>query len=176
MPRRFETGDTPLSGVITSNRTMNESRPEGDATDMKPLEGMSKEEVIEKVRAVEKRLDEMTALYDRAPVGYCTIDKNGRIREINLTAARLLGVPRDKLVGRSFQSVASLEHEDAFLDHVRACLWATGQVVSEVALHETGDTRSLRLVSDPVLDENDVVTACHTALIDITDLKQLEER
>ena len=156
---------------------MDESPPEDDATDAKPLDAMSKEEVIEEVRTVRRRLNEMTALYDRAPVGYCTLDKDGRIREINLTAAALIGVPREELLGRAFTSVASLEHEDRFLAHMRACVQPTEQVVSELALtHRTGGIRTLRLVSDPVTDSRGIVTACRTAFIDITDLKELEER
>src|SRR5262245_47918519 len=154
------------AGHAIETETMNERRPEDDLTGAKPLDAMSRQEAIEEVRAVRKRLEEMTALYDRAPVGFCTLDTDGRIREINLTAAGIIEVPRDELLGRSFPSVASLEHEDSFLAHMRACAEATGQVVSEAALtRRTGGTRRLRLVSDPVYDEKDVVTACRTALI-----------
>ncbi len=39
-------------------------------------------------------------LYDLAPLGYLTFDKNGLIQEANLTAATLLGVARDDLVNK----------------------------------------------------------------------------
>jgi PAS domain S-box-containing protein len=37
-------------------------------------------------------------LYEMAPVGYVTISNNGLILEANLTAALLLGLPRNDLV------------------------------------------------------------------------------
>lgn len=43
--------------------------------------------------------DHYARLYDRAPVGYCTLDRSGIIREINLTGASMLGNERGRLTG-----------------------------------------------------------------------------
>jgi PAS domain S-box-containing protein len=43
-------------------------------------------------------------LYDLAPVGYFTLSEEGLILEANLTAAKLLGVPRGALVKQPFSS------------------------------------------------------------------------
>ncbi len=40
--------------------------------------------------------------YDLAPVGYLTVGKNGVILQANLTTATLLGLPRDRLIGKVF--------------------------------------------------------------------------
>ena len=46
--------------------------------------------------------DRFIDLYDFAPVGYLTLDRGGRITELNLTGAALLGAPRKSLIGRHF--------------------------------------------------------------------------
>ena len=41
------------------------------------------------------------ALYDQAPVGYCTLSEQGMILTANLTAATLLGVPWEGMIGQA---------------------------------------------------------------------------
>jgi PAS domain S-box-containing protein len=48
-------------------------------------------------------------LYDLAPIGYCTLDRSGRLRQVNLRGAELLGAPREALVGRSFDGLLAPE-------------------------------------------------------------------
>jgi PAS domain-containing protein len=51
---------------------------------------------------MEAQLEKYTELYDFAPVGYFSLDKQGSILEVNLTGGALLGVERSRLIGRSF--------------------------------------------------------------------------
>ena len=53
---------------------------------------------------LEQALDRFLDLYDFAPVGYLTLSKEGLIRDANLTAAGILNVERDLLVGRPFET------------------------------------------------------------------------
>src|SRR5262245_37547929 len=119
-----------------------------------------------------------TDLYEFAPVGYCTLDLDGRIRKINLTASALLGVPREELIDRPFPTAAQLKERAPFLAHMRRCARTAERVTSEVVLAPRGSrgARAVQLVSDSVRDEHGEATECRTVLVDITDLKAMEGR
>jgi PAS domain S-box-containing protein len=53
---------------------------------------------------LETVLNRQVQLYDYAPVGYLTVDCNAVLRELNRTAATLLGLERECLLGRSLES------------------------------------------------------------------------
>jgi PAS domain-containing protein len=53
---------------------------------------------------LEATLIRQVQLYDFAPVGCFTVDRSTALRELNLTAARMLGSGRDQLLGRSLGS------------------------------------------------------------------------
>jgi len=63
------------------------------------------EEELQRTRAeLEASLQRQVQLYDFAPVGCLTVDAIGVIRELNLTAATMLGAGRDQLPGRSLDA------------------------------------------------------------------------
>lgn len=53
-------------------------------------------------------------LYDLAPVGYCTLSEAGLILEANLTAAVLLGVSRNNLVGQLMSKFVHKEDQNNY--------------------------------------------------------------
>ena len=56
-------------------------------------------------------------LYDFAPVGYFTLDKKALIKQVNLTGADLLGLPRSKLIDTKFSRFISPDFQDEFYFH-----------------------------------------------------------
>src|SRR6516225_3070822 len=72
---------------------------------------------IEELRRSQEELEasrnKYALLYDFAPVGYFSVDRDGVIRSANLTGARLLAVERDVLANRRFEEFVA--DNDRFL-------------------------------------------------------------
>jgi diguanylate cyclase (GGDEF)-like protein/PAS domain S-box-containing protein len=133
---------------------------------------MQNEELRHSREELEKALEKYTDLYDFAPVGYFTIDREEDISATNLSGAGLLGVERSRLIGRRFgQFVTGKYRPDfsAFLDKVFNC---KGKEACELELLNKGDLP--RVVQIEAL-----ATAsgqeCRLALIDITGRRKAEE-
>jgi len=62
------------------------------------------EELRRSREELEAALNRQTQLYDQAPAGYFTVDRDTVVSELNLTGAGLLGVEPDYLRGRSLDS------------------------------------------------------------------------
>jgi PAS domain S-box-containing protein len=64
------------------------------------------DEELRRSRAeLEAALARQVQLYDFAPVGYLTVDRGTALRELNLTAAGILGSERNQLLGRTLDSL-----------------------------------------------------------------------
>ena len=74
---------------------------------------LQQEELRSAQSELETALVRQTALVERAPAGFMTIDTGTVLREINLAGARLLGTARDDLLGRPLASLLSVASADA---------------------------------------------------------------
>jgi PAS domain S-box-containing protein len=124
-----------------------------------------------------RNLERYIDLYDFAPVGYCTLDAAGHIQDINLRGAELLGAPRRELRGRLLSTVAPLEDSRRFRTHLKQCVETKARVTNELAfsLGKRG-TRTVQIISDPVVDSSGATIGCRTAFVDISETKQLENK
>ncbi len=73
---------------------------------------MQNQELCGAQLALEEARDRYIDLYEFAPVGYASLDENGRIKQANLTTATLLGVERSKLLGRPLAAFMLRGHAD----------------------------------------------------------------
>lgn len=132
------------------------------------------------LRTAQRQLEEAATryadLYDFAPVGYCTLAADGRVEEINLTGARLLGLPREGALGRLFTEVAPLRDRAVFLSHLARCVKEGRRVVSEVVLARGPGPCTLQLISEPLRTDSGPVTTWRTVMIDVSAQKKLEEK
>jgi PAS domain S-box-containing protein len=109
-------------------------------------------------------------LYDRAPLGYLTLDGRGCIREINQTAAQLLGWSLAHLMGRPLLPHITSADRKVFLKHLWDCRHSPDQVTTVLRL-TTKDLgqRYVQFASTPTDEFGNRPTWCRTAIFDITE-------
>src|SRR5215467_10922342 len=73
-------------------------------------------------------------LYDFSPIGYASLNEDGKIAEINITGGKLLGENPHKLIGRLFIDFIVPEDSQAFKLHLRRCRWSGHQRSIELRL------------------------------------------
>jgi len=114
-------------------------------------------------------------LYDFAPVGYLTFNREGLIVEANLTAAKQLGRERARILDAPFFLYVLDRDRDAFYLHL-AKVFKTGEPQTcEVRLRAMGGEEFYaRLESIPV-ETADGRCICRTSIIDISQAKLAEQ-
>jgi PAS domain S-box-containing protein len=121
--------------------------------------------------ALAQSRDRLSDLYEFAPLGYVTLDVRGTVRAANLAGAELLGVPRQKLLGRRFSGFVAAVDVGVFTRCIDETLTGQNKVQCEVGLPRAEGALRLRLesirlpASDPDAGGGPV---CQVALIDIT--------
>ncbi len=120
--------------------------------------------------------DRLSNLYDFAPVGYLTINSEGTVLEANLTAAKMLGVVRNRLVAQPFPRFIEHDSQDTFYRHRRAVFFSGKPDTCELVLRRADRTGlPVHLESLPFAGDAARNRQCRVALVDVTELKRTEE-
>ncbi len=137
---------------------------------------MQNEELLRAQGKLEQLKDKYMDLYDFAPIGYVTIDDKGHILEANLTATRLLGLERKKLL-KSFVSRFVCEQELAnYYLYLKRLIEAKSTEACEIKLKKADGTEFFaKLESAPVENETWEPTQFRMMLSDITESKRAGE-
>jgi PAS domain S-box-containing protein len=135
---------------------------------------MQNEELRRAQKELEESRDRYSDLYDFAPFGYFSFDKNGLIIEVNLTGAKKLGAERNFLIKKPFFLFISPGSKDEFYLHLRQVFRTGVRQTCELKLvDKKGNEFDVQLESLSVEEENP--GHCRTAMSDITDRKKIEE-
>ena len=114
-------------------------------------------------------------LYNFAPVGYFTLDKDGIILEVNLAGAALLGIERRNLNKHTFIQYIAPEHRNIFHHHIRKVLESGNELTVNIKLLKMdNDSFYAHLETIRVLDENGNFKEFRITITDIHDLKNTE--
>jgi PAS domain S-box-containing protein len=132
---------------------------------------MQNEELRHSRAEVETGLERYTELYDFAPVGYVSLDRDGAIRQANLTGARLLGVERARLLGRRLGSFVGEPDRSVFRAFMENVFASQGKEMCEVALQKQDKAPlSVHITGTVSRDGQE----CRVIMADITERKQIE--
>ncbi|MBI5919111.1 MAG: EAL domain-containing protein [Nitrosomonadales bacterium] len=138
---------------------------------------MQNRELREVQERLEESRDRYADLYDFAPLGYFTFDRNGLILAVNLTGAILLGRDRSRMIGLPFINFLTRRDRPAFLKHLHNCLHENLQTSAEFSLSlPTGKTVEVELTSTPSGHAGEQLEFCRTAMTDISERKSAEQK
>lgn len=122
---------------------------------------------------LERALDNYTALYDFAPVGYFTLSADGAIHQVNLTGTRLAGVERSRLVGRNFKLLISEPFRPAFDSFLKQVFAGQARQSADFELLRPGQPpRTVNIETQHTLHAQN----CLAAVVDITERKLQEDK
>ncbi|HXX57865.1 MAG TPA: PAS domain S-box protein [Thermodesulfovibrionales bacterium] len=139
----------------------------------------------EELRQAQYNLEEARTkyadLYDFAPVGYFTLDKNGFILETNLTGASMLGFERRKILGRPFigyvkrgyvkRGYVKRGYSDIFGDHIREVIKTGKPQTCELGLTRKDGT-DFAAALESVLSAGQTI---RTVMIDVRERMRTED-
>jgi PAS domain S-box-containing protein len=173
------------------NRAVETLRSRSSSMENMPVEDMRKlveelqihqielEMQNEEIRSVQYELEQSrkkySDLYDFAPVGYLTINEEGRIVEANLTAAKQLGMERSVLIGKPFNLHAAEDYREELHLHFRKVFKTKEPHTCEIKLSGRSRINSYVQLDSTYLLDSDGENLTRTTMTDISDRKQAEE-
>lgn len=150
---------------------------------------MQNEELRSKQIEIEEARDRYLDLYDFAPVGYFTFDKKGKIVEVNLTGASLLGLPRARLIGMSFTHFLESDFINPFYAHLKRAFSSEvaetvelriiprgRKSVAYISLHSLGRRSAATDITQRKSDEENLLKARQKLLETNERLRKLSDR
>jgi PAS domain S-box-containing protein len=121
-------------------------------------------------------LEKYTDLYDFAPVGYFTLDNQGRIQEVNLTGASLLGTERSRLINQPLSRSLKPASQTDFLGFLGRIFAGSRKEACEVAVVKGNDSFFWASFHGTLpFSSGGPQKTCRVVVSDITALKQAEE-
>jgi PAS domain S-box-containing protein len=133
---------------------------------------MQNAELRQSREEAEKSLERYADLYEFAPVGYFTLDRNGVINSVNLKGASVVGAVRSQLLGQIFARLVTDENRHVFADFLDNVLTNQGNQTCELVLQNNGNSPIFVLLNATSTSSGQ---ECGITLIDITERKLAEE-
>ncbi len=114
-------------------------------------------------------------LFDFSPTPYFTLDMEGIIREVNLSASKLLGIGRNKLIGKKLITYIPLNEKDIFHSFIKTVFSLHQKHSCELKLmNKDKNVYHVLLEGLEIDDSLEPDRRCQVALIDLTEYKRIE--
>ncbi len=136
---------------------------------------MQNEELREAQAVIENSQKRFSDLYDFAPVGYLTLDNEGKIIEANLKTAEILGIGKVNLIGKLFTIFIDAGDKDIFYLHLRSLRKGAPQTCELRFFVKNAGFFPAQLVSTPLRDNAGRPEEYLVTIIDISARKTTEE-
>ncbi len=130
------------------------------------------EELERSREELERSRDKYALLYDFAPVGYFSFDRDGAILAVNLTGANLLGIERAVLAHQRFVEFVAEKDRAVFSDFLRQAFVSREKETCRLKLRRD-DAVPLYVRIEATAGEGG--EECHAVLVDITERRRAEE-
>ncbi len=115
-------------------------------------------------------------LFDFAPIPYFTLNKHGIIKEVNLSASKMFGIERNKLIDKSFSAFISQDEKSIFNSFIATVFNSHVKQTCEIKVMNK-DKRVFHVLLEG-LELDDMLgidQKCQVALIDLTEYKKAED-
>jgi PAS domain S-box-containing protein len=137
---------------------------------------MQNEQLHQAQQEVEELLNKYFDLYELAPIGYFTLDRQGLILEANLAGANLLGEQMRYLLKRGFSRFVSEDSQEEFYFHLRRVVETKSRHSCELRLvRKDGEQFYAQLESIAIYDDENRPIGTRTTMSNITERKRMEE-
>jgi PAS domain S-box-containing protein len=103
---------------------------------------MQNDELRRAEEDLDKEREQYVHLFDEAPIGYLVVGEKGIVVNANLTAARLLGVAREHVMGQPFNAFVFAADRDAQYLSRRALEQSGEPQTAELRLYREGDAET----------------------------------
>ena len=126
---------------------------------------MQNEELLNAYEAAEAALKKYTLVFDQAPMGFVTLERDGTIAELNFAAAEMLGDRRFSLMGSNFKLYISDESKSVFSDFIKKAYASQQKESCKILLGNYTDS-NLQIYIEGIVIEND--NRCMLSLVDVS--------
>ncbi|MET0121849.1 MAG: EAL domain-containing protein [Candidatus Thiodiazotropha sp. 6PLUC9] len=132
-------------------------------------------DLIESQQELEIIRDQYAELYDFAPVGYLTLDKQGIIKNLNLTAAAMLGAERSRLLNRPLSTQMAAGMSRLLFDHIRDAFAEDRLISNDFTLKISKESNNRYVRADSIIHTSlDGEICCLMNLTDTTERRKAE--